>query len=74
MHGQEPPPVAILEKITAKGGDTLSRTVENFQPPPPRNGVANGASESEDEGSKTPKEEKMDTDDPGSGGGRVTRG
>ena len=74
MHGQEPPPVSILEKLTAKGGDTLGRTIENFQPPPARAEVANGASDSEGEGSKTPNESKMDVDEPGSGGGRVTRG
>ena len=74
IHGQEPPPVSILESLTAKGGDTLGRTLENFQPPQPRTDLANGASESEDEGTRTPKEEKMDIDDPGSGGGRVTRG
>lgn len=74
IHGQEPPPVSILEKLTAKGGDTLGRTLENFQPPPARAELANGASDSDDEGSKTPKEEKMDVDDPGSGGGRTTRG
>jgi len=74
LHGQEPPPVSILEKLTAKGGDTLGRTLENFQPPPARTGLANGTSDSEGEEVKTPKEEKMDIDEPGSGGGRVTRG
>lgn len=73
MHGQEPPPVSILENLTAKGGDTRTRTVENFQAPL-RTGYANGGSDSEPDGSRTPKEEKMDTDDPGSGGGRQTRG
>ena len=73
FHGQEPPPVSILEKLTAKGGDVLGRTVENFQPPQGRSSMANGASDSEGEEAKTPKEEKMDIDDPGSGG-RVTRG
>ena len=73
IHGQDPPPVSILEKLTAKGGDTLGRTVENFQPPPSRGSFANGTSDSEGEEAKTPKEEKMDIDDPGSGG-RVTRG
>ena len=73
MHGREPPPVEILEQVTAKGGDILSRTVENFKPPN-RTSLANGGSESPREDSKTPKEEKMDIDDPGSGPGRVTRG
>ncbi len=69
MHNQEPPPVEILERLTAKGGDILTRTVENFRPP----GRAS-LSDSEGEEAKTPKEEKMDIDDPGSGGGRTTRG
>ena len=74
MHGQEPPPVAILENLTAAGGDTLGRTIENFQPPLNRPNLANGGSESEGEEVSTPKEEKMDIDEPGSGSGRVTRG
>ena len=74
LHGEEPPPVSILEKLTAKGGDVRTRTVENFEIPPIRTGLANGGSDSEEEGSKTPKEDKMEIDDPGSGSGRVTRG
>ena len=72
LHGREPPPVEILEKLTAKGGDILSRTVENFRPPQ-RSNLANGDSDSGGEGSKTPKDEKMDIDEPGSVG-RSTRG
>ena len=64
----------ILEKLTAKGGDILNRTVENFQPPQKGLNMSNGASDSEDEEVRTPKEEKMDMDDPGSGAGRTTRG
>jgi len=67
MHNQEPPPVEILEKLTAKGGDILTRTVENFRPP-----GRSSLSDSEGEEAKTPKEEKMDIDEPGSG--RTTRG
>ena len=70
---RDPPPVEILEKLTAKGGDILSRTMENFQPP--RSNVANGESDSGGEEARTPKDEKMDTDEPGSGaGGRSSRG
>ena len=74
MHGQEPPPVDILEKVSAKGGDILTRTIDNFKPPPARSSLGNGESDSGDEDPKTPKEEKMDIDDPGSGAGRTTRG
>lgn len=76
LHKREPPPREILEDITAKGGDLLHRTVENFKPPPARTSVANGA-DSEGSGgeeSKTPKEERMEVDEPGSGGGRISRG
>ena len=70
---RDPPPVEILEKLTAKGGDILSRTVENFQPP--RSSMANGDSDTGGEEARTPKDEKMDIDEPGSGaGGRSTRG
>ena len=74
-YDQTPPPPEILENITAAGADLLNRTTENFkvrQDPTPTNGedMADGVEEE----SRTPKEEKMDLDDPGSGGGRVTRG
>ena len=72
LHGREPPPIEILEKLTAKGGDILSRTVENFRPPQ-RSSLVNGDSDSGGEESKTPKDEKMDIDEPGSVG-RSTRG
>ncbi len=62
----------ILEKLTAKGGDILSRTIENFKTPQKSN-LTNGGSDSEGEEAKTPKAEGMDIDDQGSGG-RSTRG
>lgn len=76
LHKREPPPREILEDVTAKGGDLLHRTVDNFRPPPPRPTVANGpdSEASGGEESKTPKEEKMEADEPGSGGGRISRG
>ena len=74
MHGREPPPVEILESLTAKGGNILSRDIETFQPPTKISGILNGTSDSEGEDAKTPgKDDKMDTDDPTSGG-RSTRG
>ena len=72
IHNQEPPPKEILENLTAKGGDLLKRTVENFRPPSGNHGNAQDSDGSADE-SRTPKEEKMDVDEPGSGG-RTTRG
>ncbi|MCJ1392901.1 Chromatin structure-remodeling complex protein rsc9 [Xylographa bjoerkii] len=75
IHNQEPPPREILEDISAKGGDLLTRTLENFKPPQSRDHAGNGndSDGSGEEDHKTPKEEKMDLDEPGSGG-RVTRG
>ena len=46
--------------------------MENFRPPQ-RSSLVNGDSDSGGEGSKTPKDEKMDIDDPGSVG-RSSRG
>lgn len=76
FHHKEPPPREILEDLTAKGGDLLHRTVENFKPPLVRMSLSNGQESdgSADEEMNTPKEEKMDIDDPGSGGARTMRG
>lgn len=73
MHSQEPPPVGILEKLTAKGADILSRTVDNFKPPAKRSNVVSGDGDSASEEERTLKEEKMDIDEPNSQG-RTTRG
>jgi len=71
----EPPPKEILEDVTAKGGDLLNRTLENYTPRVSREteNLANGDDESESE-QKTPGHEKIEVDDPASTGGRVTRG
>ena len=74
VYKQEPPPKEIFENISAKGGDLLTRTIDNFKPPQNRESLADESDGSGDEERRTPKEEKMDIDDPGSGGGRVTRG
>lgn len=77
LHKRDPPPREILEDLTAKGGDLLHRTVENFRPPIiGRPSLSNGQDSdgSGAEESKTPKEDKMDVDEPGSGGARTSRG
>lgn len=77
LHKREPPPREILEDLTAKGGDLLHRTVENFRPPAAgRPSLSNGQDSdgSGAEESKTPKEDKMEVDEPGSGGARTSRG
>ncbi|KAF2468484.1 uncharacterized protein BDR25DRAFT_304921 [Lindgomyces ingoldianus] len=81
IHKRDPPPKEILEDVSAKGGDLLSRTAENFFRPASReterlrNGEDDDESEESDEDGvtrKTPKDDKMDIDEPGSSG-RVTR-
>ncbi len=72
---KEPPPKEILEDVTAKGGGVMTRTLDNFARPTPREqtSLENGdASDASPEQQQTPKEEKMD-EDPGSAAGR-TRG
>ncbi|KAL1637504.1 Chromatin structure-remodeling complex protein rsc9 [Neofusicoccum ribis] len=78
FHGKEPPPKEILEDVSAKGGDLLTRTKENFFATSSREleSLTNGrdSDESEEEGQKTPKEDKMDIDEAPGSTGRVTRG
>lgn len=80
FHHREPPPKEILEDVSAKGGDLLNRTVENYlgaankEPENMANGKEEDSEGSEPEVQKTPKEDKMDIDEPGSTGGRITRG
>jgi chromatin structure-remodeling complex subunit RSC9 len=73
IHDKEPPPKEILEETTARGGDLLNRTLENFRPSVRRetNALMDNQSEaSGDDG--TPARDAGD-DTPGSGG-RATRG
>jgi hypothetical protein len=80
VHKREPPPKEILEDVSAKGGDLLNRTVENYFRPVSReaeslaNGQDKDSDDSDQDTHKTPKEDKMDIDEPGSTGGRITRG
>lgn len=77
--GKEPPPKEIVEDVTAKGANVMSRTLENFERPAPKeqldlqNGSQSDAASPEQ---KTPKPEQAE-DGEGSGsatGGRTTRG
>jgi chromatin structure-remodeling complex subunit RSC9 len=79
VHKRTPPPKEILEDVSAKGGDLLNRTVDNFFPPSSRETerLRNGEDDSMDDDSdgdakKTPRDDKMDLDEPGSLG-RSTR-
>ncbi|EOA91880.1 Chromatin structure-remodeling complex protein rsc9 [Exserohilum turcicum] len=69
IHKRDPPPPEILENVSAKGGDLLNRTLENFQPPSSREAERlRGDEESDDDEDldKTPKDDKMEVDDPAS--------
>ncbi|KAF1911286.1 hypothetical protein BDU57DRAFT_524322 [Ampelomyces quisqualis] len=73
VHNREPPPKEILEDVSAKGGDLLNRTVDNFFPSGSRESgrLRNGEDDSDDSDdhgavTKTPKDDKMDVDEPGS--------
>jgi chromatin structure-remodeling complex subunit RSC9 len=74
---KEPPPKEILEEVTAKGGNVMGRTLENFSKPPTRDEKMAEAADASDTspGQVTPKEEKPDImEDPGSAAGRSSRG
>lgn len=74
---KEPPPKEILEEVTAKGGNVMSRTLENFSKPPTRDEKLAEAADASDASpdQSTPKEEKMEiSEDPGSAAGRSSRG
>jgi len=72
---KEPPPKEILEEMTAKGGDVMTRTLENYPPPTSKEQVPLETGDDSDNSpeQKTPKDERLD-EDPGSGAGRSTRG
>jgi chromatin structure-remodeling complex subunit RSC9 len=76
IHKREPPPKEILEDITAKGGDLLNRTTENFyRGSRETERLRTGDSDDSDEDAdvkRTPNADRMDMDEPGSTG-RATR-
>ncbi len=76
LHGREPPPREILEDLTAKGGNLLTRTLENFRPSARREtsqlGGHDGSDASDMDG--TPNRDAMGGDVIEGSGGRATRG
>jgi hypothetical protein len=78
FHKREPPPKEILEDLTAKGGDLLNRTLENYHRRAHNRDVdilANGIeSDTESNEHTTPKADRMDLDEAPGSSGRVTRG
>ena len=74
---KEPPPKEILEDVTAKGANVMTRTLENYARPVPREEQRLNEGETSDASpeQKTPKVEAVEAaDDPGSATGRSTRG
>lgn len=72
---KEPPPKEILEDVTAKGANVMTRTLENFVKPATRDQELNGDASDNSPEQRTPKEEKVEAaEEPGSGAGRSTRG
>ena len=75
IHGKEPPPREILEDITAKGGNLLTRTLDNFRPSSRRETGGLGHDHSEASGDDgTPVRERNESEETPGSGGRVTRG
>ncbi|KAF2098187.1 hypothetical protein NA57DRAFT_57353 [Rhizodiscina lignyota] len=75
-HDKDPPPREILEDVTAKGGDLLNRTLENYTPKMSREAenLVNGRdSDGSDSEQRTPGNDKMDVDELANTPGRVTR-
>lgn len=70
-----PPPKEILEDLTAKGGDLLNRSMENYAPKVSREeqNLLNGKDSDSEGDDKTPKDDKMDVDELGNTPGRATR-
>ena len=75
--GKEPPPKEILEEVTARGGNVMDRTLENYTKATAKD-VEKGPDDDSSDVSpeqKTPKLETADApEDPGSASGRTTRG
>lgn len=76
FHNKEPPPKEILEDVTAKGGDLLNRTVDNFVRPPTKEErlAESAAVDPTNMDQHTPQKDVAEQDDPGNTSGRATRG
>jgi chromatin structure-remodeling complex subunit RSC9 len=69
IHGKEPPPREILEDITAKGGNLLTRTLENFRPSRSQaNALGGDHSEASGDDGTPARDTSALEDVPGSGG------
>ena len=63
----------ILEDRTAKGGDLLNRTLENYSRSSGGKSKQDQDSDASGDDVGTPEDDRMDIEEPGSGG-RTTRG
>ena len=63
----------ILEDRTAKGGDLLNRTLENYSRSSGGKSKQGQDSDASGDDVGTPEDDRMDIEEPGSGG-RTTRG
>ena len=71
---ETPPPKEILEDQTAKGGDLRSRTVANYNPGGMRESMSlQDTQDSADDDQTTPKKDRAELEEPGSGGRYPTR-
>ncbi|KAG9241258.1 hypothetical protein BJ878DRAFT_240758 [Calycina marina] len=78
IHGREPPPREILEDQTARGGNLLTRTMDNYRPAPHKAidlqpGTVEGSDASGDDGTPARDNRLGSEETPGSGG-RTARG
>lgn len=75
IHGKEPPPKEILEDVTAKGGNLLTRTIANYRPSGRRETGNLGLEQSGESGDDgTPVRDRHGSEETPGSGGRVTRG
>ena len=72
--GKTPPPREIFEDLTAKGGNVMGRTLENFQRPAPKEESKLHGDDSDSSREHTPSRQDKMEEDPGSASGRTSRG
>jgi chromatin structure-remodeling complex subunit RSC9 len=73
--GETPPPKEILEDLTAKGGGLRTRTLENYAKPGSRESLQllDAQDSNNDEEQSTPRVDRTDPEEPGSGSRYPTR-
>jgi len=69
VHGRTPPPKEILEDVSAKGGDLLTRTTDNFLAPVSRDAERLETAEGVGDGDGDGEDDQNDDDQDGNGSG-----